>query len=399
MIGLEGILTKEQVMFRDDIRNFVGQNLAPIAQEMYVANSNDTYKMDEGLLLQIGKDKLHGTGIPKDFDGMGLGVVERIILNEEFGYEDLSTALMFVTTGIFANAIQFFGTNAQKQKYLREIANGAVCSFFLSEPGSGSDAFGSIQTRLERKGDSYYMTGSKTWGTNGAIAKYALVFLKSEGRVKAVIVPNAALNNGHGYNDYTLIRKMGLLSSSTILVSFDNLQIPPDAVFGADGAEIARTLLYLSRLEIAAQALGAARRYIKEVQSAVKEREAYMDEPVKRVLYHKISEYIGRINVATLSLYKSAIELAKDNFEPYKASISKLAKGRFEPYKASISKFDCSEILADAANDFSSLFYGRVPFGSIADRIQRDSPVYKIFEGASEIQLNTIAETKLHLPK
>ncbi len=381
---LEGVLTREQISFREDIREFVRNNLAPIAQGMYAANSDGPYHMDDGLLEKIGRHRLHGVGIPTDFGGIGLGAVERVILNEEFGYEDLSAALMFVTTGMFANAILHHGTQEQKQRYLREIADGAVCSFFLSEPSSGSDAFGSMQTRLKIENKIAYISGSKTWGTNGAIAKYALVFVKLEDGIKAVIVPNAALNDGQGYRDYSLIRKMGLASSSTILVHFDMLQIPEEAIIQAEGTIVAKDLLNLSRLEIAAEAVGAARRYVSEVQTAVKANEKYIDEATRRVLRHKVAEYIEKVNVARLMLYRSAAELAK---------------GKLEPYKASVSKLYCSGILVDATQELSSLFHCKVPFGSPVDRIQRDAAVYKIFEGTSEMQQNTIAETKLKLPK
>jgi alkylation response protein AidB-like acyl-CoA dehydrogenase len=299
--------------------------------------------------------------------------------------------IMSVNNSLFCFGILKFGTEKQKQKYLRAVASGkAIGAYSLTEPMSGSDA-GAMRTRAERDGESYLLNGRKSWVTSAPVADYVVVFLmtdpaqKHRGITAFIVETNTA-----GFMRGKKEPKLGIRASATSEIVFENCRIPLENRLGAEGEgfKIAMTVLDAGRIGIAAQALGIAEAaYAASVQYA-QEREAFGQKIGEfQGISFKLADMKTRIEAARLLLYQAA--LAKER--------SKTSGERFT-LEASMAKLFASEtamfVTHAALQIHGGMGYSKeLPI----ERYFRDAKITEIYEGTSEIQRLVIARQETGL--
>ena len=268
------IPTEEQIMIRNMARAFAVEQIAP-----YAAEWEDKAYFPREVFTAMGKLGLMGMTVPEEWGGAGLDYVTYAMALEEIAAGDGAVAVvMSGHNSVGCMPILEFGSPAQKERYLRALAQGEIlCAFALTEAKGGSDA-GALTTRAVRNGDSYVINGSKQFITTGKNAELTLVFAVTnpgQGKrgISAFIVPT----DTPGYEVVRLEAKMGLNASDTAQLAFEDMRVPLDAMLGAEGQgyRIALGNLEGGRIGIAAQALGMARAAYEVALAYAQEREAF----------------------------------------------------------------------------------------------------------------------------
>jgi len=268
------ITTEEQIMIRNMARAFAVEQIAP-----YAAEWEDKAYFPREVFTAMGKLGLMGMTVPEEWGGAGLDYVTYAMALEEIAAGDGAVAVvMSGHNSVGCMPILEFGSPAQKERYLRALAQGEIlCAFALTEAKGGSDA-GALTTRAVRNGDSYVINGSKQFITTGKNAELTLVFAVTDPEqgkrgISAFIVPT----DTPGYEVVRLEAKMGLNASDTAQLAFEDMRVPLDAMLGAEGQgyRIALGNLEGGRIGIAAQALGMARAAYEVALAYAQEREAF----------------------------------------------------------------------------------------------------------------------------
>ncbi len=268
------IPTEEQIMIRNMARAFAVEQIAP-----YAAEWEDKAYFPREVFTAMGKLGLMGMTVPEEWGGAGLDYVTYAMALEEIAAGDGAVAVvMSGHNSVGCMPILEFGSPAQKERYLRALAQGEIlCAFALTEAKGGSDA-GALTTRAVRNGDSYVINGSKQFITTGKNAELTLVFAVTDPEqgkrgISAFIVPT----DTPGYEVVRLEAKMGLNASDTAQLAFEDMRVPLDAMLGAEGQgyRIALGNLEGGRIGIAAQALGMARAAYEVALAYAQEREAF----------------------------------------------------------------------------------------------------------------------------
>ena len=268
------IPTDEQIMIRDMARAFAAERISPFAAD-WEAEARFPLEVFEAM----GKLGLMGMTVPLEWGGAGLDYVTYAMALEEIAAGDGAVAVvMSGHNSVGCMPILEFGSPAQKERYLRALAQGEIlCAFALTEAKGGSDA-GALTTRAVRNGDSYVINGSKQFITTGKNAELTLVFAVTDPEqgkrgISAFIVPT----DTPGYEVVRLEAKMGLNASDTAQLAFEDMRVPLDAMLGAEGQgyRIALGNLEGGRIGIAAQALGMARAAYEVALAYAQEREAF----------------------------------------------------------------------------------------------------------------------------
>ncbi len=268
------IPTDEQVMIRDMARAFAAEQIAP-----YAAEWEEKAHFPRHIFTAMGKLGLMGMTVPVEWGGSGLDYVTYAMALEEIAAGDGAVAIvMSGHNSVGCMPILEYGTDGQKQRYLRALAQGEIlCAFALTEAKGGSDA-GALTTRAVRDGDGYVINGNKQFITTGKNAELTLVFAvtdPAQGKrgISAFIVPT----DTPGYEVVRLEEKMGLNASDTAQLAFNDMRVPRDALLGAEGQgyRIALGNLEGGRIGIAAQSLGMARAAYEVALAYAQEREAF----------------------------------------------------------------------------------------------------------------------------
>jgi len=268
------IPTDEQVMIRDMARAFAAEQIAP-----YAAEWEETAYFPRHIFTAMGKLGLMGMTVPVEWGGSGLDYVTYAMALEEIAAGDGAVAIvMSGHNSVGCMPILEYGTDGQKQRYLRALAQGEIlCAFALTEAKGGSDA-GALTTRAVRDGDGYVINGNKQFITTGKNAELTLVFAvtdPAQGKrgISAFVVPT----DTPGYEVVRLEQKMGLNASDTAQLAFNDMRVPHDALLGAEGQgyRIALGNLEGGRIGIAAQSLGMARAAYEVALAYAQEREAF----------------------------------------------------------------------------------------------------------------------------
>jgi len=268
------IPTDEQIMIRDMARAFAAEQIAP-----YAAEWEDKAYFPREVFTAMGKLGLMGMTVPVEWGGSGLDYVTYAMALEEIAAGDGAVAIvMSGHNSVGCMPILEYGTDGQKQRYLRALAQGEIlCAFALTEAKGGSDA-GALTTRAVRDGDGYVINGNKQFITTGKNAELTLVFAvtdPAQGKrgISAFVVPT----DTPGYEVVRLEQKMGLNASDTAQLAFNDMRVPHDALLGAEGKgyRIALGNLEGGRIGIAAQSLGMARAAYEVALAYAQEREAF----------------------------------------------------------------------------------------------------------------------------
>lgn len=331
---------------------------------------------------KLGKMGVLGTPYPKEYGGAGLDVLSYAIAVEELSRVDGGTGVILsahVSLGTYP--IFAYGTEEQKQKYLIPLAKGEkLAAFGLTEPNAGSDA-GGTETTAVLEGDYYILNGGKIFITNADKADTYVVFAVTTPDIGVKGISAFIVEKGwEGFTFGDHYDKMGIRSSSTAELIFNNVKVPKENLLGEEGQgfKIAMKTLDGGRIGIASQALGIAQGAYENALEYSKERIQF-GKPIcqQQAISFKLADMATKIRAARLLVY-SAAEL-KENHEPYSM-------------EAAMAKQYASDICLEVVNDALQIFGGNGYLkGMDVERAYRDAKICTIYEGTNEIQRVVIA--------
>ena len=369
---MEGFkLTKTQLLAQQLFRNFAENEIKPIAKEM---DETEEYSMDLVKKLQ----KCHMFGIPfaKEYGGAGADVLTYTLAMEEVSKVDASTGItLSVHTSLCCPCINEFGTEEQKQKFLRPLVDGTkVGCFGLTEANARTDAAGVQTTADKDENGNYIINGQKMFTTNSGFADTFIVFAltdKSKGPkgMSAFILDR----DMEGLTVSDNIERMGIRAASNCSVNYENVVVTPDRLLGKEGQgyKIAMTALGGGRIGIGAQSVGIAQGALNEAIKYIKERKQG-GKPISKYqnTQFKVAEAQTKIDAARLMVWRAAT--AKDNHENYAPL-------------AAMCKLFASEVANDVTRLCVQLMGG---YGYCreypVERAMRDAKITEIYEGTSE---------------
>jgi len=371
--------TEEQLMIRQAARDFAIRELLP-----------DVLERDEKCLLATRQIKLlgelgfFGMMVDPKYDGGGMDMISYILAIEEISKVDSSVAvLMSVINSLVNNAIENYGTEEQKDKYLKPLAKGETLgAFLLSEPEAGSDAIRQRTLALD-KGDHYLVNGTKNWISNASCADTYLLIAQTypdrqhKGTNAFIVEKNSPGIMLGPHED-----KMGMRSSDTHSVMFTDVKVPKENRLGDDctGFKLAMRLLEAGRIGIAAQALGIAMGAYERALQYSKERKAFGTEICNhQAIGFKLADMALKIETGQLLVLKAA--WLKDQGRPYGVT-------------GAMAKRYCADLSMEVTTEAVQILggYGYVKEYHV-ERLMREAKVTQIYEGTSEIQNVIIARS------
>ncbi len=377
MQSTDHFLTDDERAIRDMARDFAQNELAPHAAEW----EKNRWLPDE-MAAQMGALGLLGMTVPETWDGAFSNYVAYSLAIEEIAAGDASTStLMSVHNSVGCGPILAWGTDAQKEMYLRDLARGKkIGCFCLTEPHAGSEA-NNIKTSATLKNGQWHLNGTKQFITNGKRAKVAIVFAVTDAALgkkglSAFIVPT----DTPGFIVGPLEKKLGIRASDTCAITFDNCVIAEDHMLGPRGKGLAIALSNLEggRIGIAAQALGIARAAKDAALAYAKERSQFD----KKIIEHQsianlLADMETRINAARLMIIHAA-KLRDANV----ACLSEASQAKL--FASELAEWVCSKAIQIHGG------YGYLEDYPV-ERYYRDARITQIYEGTSEIQRMVIA--------
>ena len=379
--------TEEHHMIRQAARDFAQKEIAPIAAEF-----DESGEFPSATVQKMGALGLMGIEVPEQYGGAGMDTLAYVLALEEICKADASHGtIMSVNNSLFCYGLLKFGTEMQKDVYLRGVASGEqVGAYSLTEPMSGSDA-GTMRSRAVRDGDDYLLNGRKSWVTSAPVADYIVVFImtapeKKHRGITAFIIDTSRPGFSVGKKE----PKLGIRASATSEILFEDYRCPPEDRLGEEGEgfKIAMTVLDAGRIGIAAQALGIAEAAYEASVEFAREREAFGQKIGEfQGISFKLADMKTRIEAARLLVYNAA--MAKER--------SKVSDERFT-LEASMAKLFASETAMFVAHAAVQIHGGMGYSKEMpVERYFRDAKITEIYEGTSEIQRMVIARMETGL--
>jgi butyryl-CoA dehydrogenase/short/branched chain acyl-CoA dehydrogenase len=370
-------LTEDEVLFRDNVRQFADEKVRPLAKEM-----DEKGVFDKGLIEQFFQLGLMGIEVPEQFGGAGGKFFEAILAVEELSRADASAGVIVdVQNTLVNNALLRWATPEQKKRYLPRMTADMAGAYALSEAGSGSDAF-AMQTRAELRGSDYVLNGRKLWITNAKEAGLFVLF--------ATVDPAAGYKGitafiiEKEFQGFTVGKKedkLGIRASSTCELILEDCRVPRENVLGevGKGYKIAIETLNEGRIGIGAQMVGLARGAWEYAAKYAQERKQFGKA---------IAEYQG----VQFQIAQMATEIEAARLMVYNAARMKDAGVPFVK-EAAMTKLFASQV-AERVTSLAIEIYGGYGFTKDypVEKYWRDSKIGKIYEGTSNMQLQTIAK-------
>jgi butyryl-CoA dehydrogenase/short/branched chain acyl-CoA dehydrogenase len=374
------VLTEDELLFRENVRQFAEESIRPKVREM-----DEKGVFEPGLLEQFFQLGLMGIEVPEQYGGAGGSFFEAILAVEEISRVDPSAGVIVdVQNTLVNNALLRWSTDEQKKRYLPRMTSGTVGAYALSEAGSGSDAF-AMQTRAQLQGKDYVLNGRKLWITNGKEAGVFILFATVDPAagykgITAFIVEKSAPGFSVGKKE----DKLGIRASSTCELILEDCRVPKENVLGevGKGYKIAIETLNEGRIGIGAQMLGLARGAWEAALKYSQERKQFGKS---------ISDFQG----IQFQLAQMATEIEAVRMMVYNASRMKDAGLNFVK-EAAMTKLFASQV-AERVSSLAVEIYGGYGFTKDypVEKFYRDAKIGKIYEGTSNMQLQTIAKMLL----
>ncbi|HYU09753.1 MAG TPA: acyl-CoA dehydrogenase [Gemmatimonadales bacterium] len=373
-------LSEEEQMFQAAVRDFADQEIRPRVQAMEQAA-----KIDPALIPKFFELGLMGIEIPEGFGGAGGSLFMTVLAVEELSAVDASAAIFVDVQNTLVNALLLkWGSDDVKRRYLPRLAGDVVGAYALSEAASGSDAFG-LQTKATRTGDTWILDGRKLWITNGADAGLFLIFANTDfAKGYKGITAFAVERDFKGFSVGKKEDKLGIRASSTTELILDHCEVPAANVVGEVGVgyKVAIETLNTGRIGIGAQMIGVARGALTATLKYVKERQQF-------------GKPIAEFQAVQFQLAQAATELEAARLMVYNAA--RLEDAR-QPYtmEAAMAKLFASQVAERVTSLCVELFggYGYTKEYPV-EKFYRDAKIGTIYEGTSNMQLNTIAKMLL----
>ena len=373
-------LAEDEVLFRDSVYEFADKEIRPLSREM-----DEHAKMPRELIDKLFELGIMGIEIPESHAGAGASFFHSVLAVESLSRVDPSVGVLVdVQNTLVINAVMRWGSEQLKHKYLPKLASSVVGAYCLSEAGSGSDAF-ALTTRAVERGDGYAITGRKLWITNGNEADFFIVF--------ATINPDAGYRGitaflvDRGTPGFTVGKKedkLGIRASSTCELLFEDCVVPKSAILGevGKGYKVAIETLNEGRIGIGAQMVGLAQGALDHTVKYIKERKQF-------------GRTIGDFQGVQFQIARMAIEVETARLLVYNAARLRDAGLPFLQ-EAAMCKIVSSEV-AESVTSMAINLYGG--YGFVKDypveKLYRDAKIGQIYEGTSNMQLQTIAKNLL----
>lgn len=368
---------EEEAMFRSAVAEFARKEIAPRVRAM-----DEAGKLDPGLLELLFEMGLMGIEIPEQYGGQGGTFTQALLAIEEIARVDPAVSVIVDVQNTLINcAVQEWGREDQKQRWLPRLAQGTLGAFALSEAGAGSDAF-ALSARAVREAGGYRLTGRKLWITNAAEAGLFLVFANANPDagyrgITCFVVERGAAGLQVGRKE----EKLGIRASSTCELVLDDVRVPDEDVLGeaGQGYRIAIESLNVGRIGIAAQMAGLAAAALSHACEYARQRKQF-------------GRPIAEFQAVRMELARMATDVETARLLVYNAARRREAGLGFVK-EAAMAKYWASEIAETAASRAVEIFGGA---GFTRDypveKLYRDAKIGRIYEGTTNMQLLTIAK-------
>ena len=385
-------LSEEQQMIMQSAKEFIDKEVVPKKHQI----EKKDYALIEELMRKIGELGLLGISVPEEYGGMGMGFATTMLVCDYISGATGSLATAFgAHTGIGTMPITLYGTEEQKQKYLPQLASGEwFASYCLTEPEAGSDAnSGKTKAVLSEDGKEYIISGQKMWITNAGFAHIFIVFARIENdkNITAFIVERDKAGEGFTLGEEE--DKLGIVSSSTRQVFFNEVRVPVENLLGErdGGFKIAMNALNVGRIKLGAACLDAQRRILDNALQYASERKQFN---TSINTFGAIKEKLADMAVSAFTSESGAYRAAKDVQDAIEDNVAKgMAHNEAElkgieeyAIEASILKVWISDAAQDAA-DQGIQIYGGMGYSKEMpmEAAWRDARISRIYEGTNEI--------------
>lgn len=363
-------------MLRESVRRFAHEVVGPKVREM-----DENEKMDPEIIKAVFEQGLMGIEISADHNGAESSFTSAIIAIEELAKVDPSVSVMCDVHNTLVNTIlRKYGTREQQDKWLPQLAESKLSSFCLSEPASGSDAF-ALQTRARKEGDSWIINGSKMWITNSYEADIFLIFANVDPSKGYKGITCFIATKDMGIEIAKKEQKLGIRASSTCTINFDDMKVPAENLIGGEGQgyKLAIEILNEGRIGIAAQMLGLAQGAFDKAVPYTYERKQF-------------GQPVGTFQGMAFQIAQAAVDLESARLLTYNAARRK-EEGKSFTKEAAMAKYWAS-VVAQRVSGQAIEWAGGVGFTRETgiEKFWRDSKIGAIYEGTSNIQLQTIAK-------
>jgi alkylation response protein AidB-like acyl-CoA dehydrogenase len=382
-------LTEEQQMMQAVAREFATREVAPIASQL---DASAEFPFET--IRKAGELGFMGVEVPAEFGGAGLDTVSYVLMMEEIAAADAAhSTIISVNNSLYCGGILRFGTQEQKNGFVRPIASGAsIGAYGLTEPQSGSDA-ANMRTRatISSDGSHYRINGKKSWITSGPVADYMLLFAVTDPEKKSRGISAFLVDcREPGFVRGKTEPKLGIRASATCEVEFENFRCPVENRLGAEGEGfgIAMSVLDSGRIGIAAQAVGIARAAYDASVAYARERRAF-GAPIGsfQMIQQKLADMKCRLDAARLLTLRAAWLKEQSKKD-----------GRRYTLEGSVAKLSASETAMFCAHAAVQIHAGMGYSKELPiERYFRDAKITEIYEGTSEIQRMVIARQETGL--